>query len=143
MVLYSQLEATADRGSINGRKRSHQRYQLRDQAYVAVKGSSPVFGSVCDLSQGGVAIKCTHYDDLPGLASGREAVVDLFEPRSGRRVKDIPCRVVYEEVLSDTDSQESVSRNFALMRCGIQFLNLHDTKGSELQDFLANHALGI
>lgn len=95
-----------------------------------LKGDVVLSGTVADISPFGL---CVHYQDAEQRAVCEFNCIDISKDEEGFELKDIPCKVVYEE--SDpVESGGDVYRH----RCGLRFKELSGEHKSQLDYFLSN-----
>ena len=94
------------------------------------------FGSINDISRGGVAFECLSFsnDRDAGPEIGRERDIDIFIPKSGCWPVTLPCRVVrVEDKLLGSYAHSVVPKK----RCGVQFMAFERETEVALGAFLA------
>jgi len=113
---------------VNGEKRRYPRFEVRRDAFAAVKSGDHTVGRVLDVSEGGLGL--TYVDGL-GWAE-KEGTLDLFAPGGIRYLSDAPVRAV-----SDFEMPGEVPfSSIVLRRMGVAFGALSDAQQRQLRGFI-------
>ena len=128
-------------------RRTHTRYKVKDGAFAVLYQNSSKLGQIIDISMAGFSFR---YSDSQYIDSDRDgkavfyhdhrrslenlAAFDIFLVDSGIYIDRIPCKIVSNFEIDDSDSSNSIP----MKRCGIQFDKLVPDQISDLASFIKN-----
>ena len=127
---------------MESRARQHERFMVRNNAYVSLGGGFIKVGTMKDISLGGTSFEYIMYDDTLNEASRREKI-DIFISRKGFHLTDVPCDIVYDIPVNTMSVSPLFARNFICRRCGVKFKELTEEHEEKIISFLENHTAGI
>jgi c-di-GMP-binding flagellar brake protein YcgR len=115
-------------------RRKFTRFDVRDDAFAALRGNFRKIGKIYDISLNGLAFRYL----AQTMSEGTYTHVDIFLSTNGFHLSDLSCTVVY-------DKKESISNSNTVShyRCGLQFNEIRASQKDQLEFFLNNHTTGI
>jgi hypothetical protein len=115
-------------------RRKFTRFEVRDDAFAALRGNFSKVGKIYDISLNGLAFRYLAKE----TSETTYTHVDIFLSSNGFHLADISCSVVYDEKESISDSN-----TISPYRCGLQFKALRASQQDQLEFFLNNHTMGF
>ena len=111
-------------------RRKFTRFRVQDDAFAALRGNFTKVGKIYDISLNGLAFRYL----AEKIINEELNCVDVFLSGNGFHMSDMPCRVIYDEGESISNSN-SVSS----YRCGLEFKALKEDHKDQLEFFLNHH----
>lgn len=131
--------------AIDSDRRKHERFSVRDNAYVAVRPEFYRLGKIKDISKGGVAFEYLQpsFLDHASYASDnlKNPEIDIFLSDRKFYLSSIPCKVVYDKNLTHDDG--TLDTGCQDKCCGLQFGDLNAKQVEQLMFFISNHAMSV
>jgi hypothetical protein len=115
-------------------RRQHERYQLKDRVFIAVRPEYDRIGWLTDISKGGVSYEYPaihHYE-----ASSKNMHVDIFNARRKIDLSNMPCQVIYDTRIKKDDGY---TETIATHRCGLFFRDISQNQMVKL-DMVLNQS---
>ncbi len=114
-------------------RRRHNRFQVEDGAYAAIRPQYDKIGQIIDVSRGGLAFRCM----VSGSHEGESSEMDIFLIGDGFYLDKVPFKTV-----SDQGMPKRLSPGpQAMRRCGVQFGELTQTQALKLEEFILKHTI--
>ena len=110
-------------------RRKFTRFLTQDDAFAALRGNLTKVGKICDISLKGLAFRYL----AEKISNETFTHVDIFLSTNGFHLPELPCKVVYDE--KDSISQSNVVLAY---RCGLKFEPLREEQQNKLEFFLNN-----
>jgi len=115
------------------RKRSHQRYQVKEGAYAAITSDYNIIGLIKDISKGGLSFQyVANGKKLNGLLT-----VDIFSNGKSFYLKAMPIKTITDFYV---DNKVPFSTIMLRQCCG-KFADLTDKQISQLDHFIKSYTL--
>jgi len=118
-------------------KRKFSRFEVKDNAYIALGRGYVKVGKVKNISSSGASFE---YIENPDLHKITPRKMDIFVSGESFYLPDIPCRIVYD---IPRNSASTFLPSFIIKQCGLKFGMLSDDQFFQLQIFLLNHTTNI
>jgi hypothetical protein len=115
-------------------RRRFSRFRTQDDAFAALRGNLTKVGKICDISYNGLAFRYL----AEKISNETFTHVDIFLTDNGYHLADVPCKVVYDEM--ESESKPNMVLSF---RCGLKFDPLEEDQQGKLEFFLDNFTNGI
>lgn len=126
-------------------RRRHERFTVKDNAYVAVRPEFYKLGKIKDISKGGVSFEYIQHNHLNNRFSITNRIIepeiDIFLGTKKFYLSSIPCKVIYDNEL--TDDEDALTTGCHDKCCGLEFGNLSEKQLEQLLFFLNNHAMSM
>ncbi len=122
--------------------RKHERFLVKDNAYVSLGDGFTKVGTIKDIGLGGTAFEYILYNDSPNESSRRDKI-DIFISRNGFHLTDLICDIVYDVPVNTFSASPLFAGNFICRRCGVSFTELTAEHEDKILSFLENYTAGI
>jgi hypothetical protein len=116
-------------------KRKNDRFLVGDEVIVALRNKSSRVGRVKDISMEGLCFEHIYDEDLEREPSKRD--ISLWV--NNFSMLDIPCRVVYDILISEPPEYDIVTLHFKTRKCGVQFETVAENQRTQLDYFLKTY----
>ena len=114
-------------------RRKHKRFKTYDDLYIFADFYSGEIGQIIDISEGGLAFRCTGYPNWPD----QQNKVDIVSADYVFSIKDLPVTIISEL----NGINENTASPQPIKRCGVHFHDLEESQKSQLRDFIESQVL--
>ncbi len=104
-------------------RRKHIRYTTSEGLYAIVRAENQFWGTVRDISRGGLDLVCVGDGPVREDGSGAEVALDLFSSGRDLWTVSLPCRIVASSRIG-ADGDDDTSGSPAAYNCRLSFEEL-------------------
>jgi len=122
-------------------RRQHERFQVRDGAFVVLRPRSPILGQdvdivgkIIDISQAGLVLRYVSSQER----SHESFELDIVLAGNGFRLNGVPVKTISDSQMAD----DAASNSTTVRRRGVQFGTLTEQQTSQLERFIRDHTNG-
>ena len=123
-------------------RRQHERFQVRDGAFVVLRPRSAILGQdidivgkIIDISQAGLVLRYVSSQER----SHESFELDIVLAGNGFRLNSVPVKTVSDRQMAD---DAAASNSTTVRRRGVQFGTLTEQQTSQLQRFIRDYTNG-
>ena len=119
-------------------RRGHERFVPAGEAFAVLRPDFKKLGKIRDVSAGGLSFEYIEIDDSQKESHLSQVFeMDLFSADASFFVKQIPCRLVYDMDITETEQQRLDLLRYK--RCGLRFEELTNGHAEKIEFFLNNY----
>jgi len=122
-------------------RRQHERFRVRDAAFVVLRPRSPILGQdvdivgrIMDISKSGLVLRYVSSQER----SYESFELDIVLSGNGFRLNGVPVKTILDRQMADGAASNSTT----VRRRGVQFGTLTDKQLTQLERFIRDHANG-
>jgi len=122
-------------------RRQHERFQVRDGAFVVLRPRSSILGQdidivgkIIDISQAGLVLRYVSSQER----SHESFELDIVLAGNGFRLNGVPVKTISDSQMAD----KAASNSTTVRRRGVQFGTLTEEQTSQLERFIRDHTKG-
>jgi hypothetical protein len=122
-------------------RRQHERFQVRDGAFVVLRPRSAILGQdvdivgkIMDISQAGLVLRYVSSQER----SHESFELDIVLAGNGFRLNGVPVKTISDSQMAD----KAASNSTTVRRRGVQFGTLTEEQTSQLERFIRDHTNG-